>query len=133
MAERVITVEEIGAEPIDIVKVSVDDAGGVMFIGSITGADFAEWTDARDAGDAEAKKTAAAKLIVRSLVQGPEKPTDPEKLKAWDRGAAERRIGTDAMVPLFVRARMGRTERLIKAIFKLNYINQREETATKNA
>lgn len=118
MEERVLTPADLAAEPVEIMKVVLDAKGGVMFIGSLTADDFADWNDAKGQGDIEARKSAAAKLIVSSLVAGEKDPT---------------RIGTDAMIPLFRKAKMARTEKLIKAILKLNQINQKDEAAVKNA
>src|SRR5258708_3105302 len=118
MEEKVITPQDLATEPVEIVRVKVDDKGGVMFIGSLTADEYTEWGDARNSSDPEARKTAAAGLIIKSLVKGINDPT---------------RIGTMDMVPLFRKARIARTERLLKAVLKLNGINQPDEVEVKNA
>lgn len=116
--ERIVSPSDLANEPVEIVKVSVDAKGGVMFIGSLTAEEFSDWNDAKSGGNLEAKKNASAKLIVQSLVAGPKDPT---------------RIGTQDMVPLFRKSRVARTEKLLQAILKLNGINQPTEESVKNA
>lgn len=115
--EKVLTPEDLASEAVEIAKVKVDDKGGVMFIGSLSAEEFAEWNDAKNAGDAETKRNAAAVLIMKSLVKSETDAT---------------RIGTNSMVPLFRKARIARTERLLKAVLKLNGIQQKDEAEVKN-
>lgn len=110
VADKAVTADDLAAEPVEIVKVVLDDKGACMFVGSLTADDFVEWTEAREAGGPESKKNAAALLIVRSLVKGEKDAT---------------RIGTDAMIPKFRATKVAKTEKLLKAIFALNGINQK--------
>ncbi len=116
--ERIVSLEDLSNDQVEIVKVPMDDKGGVMYIGSLSADDFIEWSEARESGEAEAKKNASALLIVRSLVKGATDPT---------------RIGTPDMVVKLRKAKVSKTERLLKAILKLNYINQRDEGVAKNS
>jgi hypothetical protein len=131
--ERVYSPEDLSNETPEIVKVSMDAKGGVMFIGSLSAEEFTEWQSTRDSKDPEAKKNASAILMARSLVKGPDKNPDGTPLSGDALKAASQRTGTDAHVALFRKAKVAHTERLLKAILKLNYINQEEEVATKNA
>ena len=130
--ERVVTPEDLSNETFtDIVKVVVDGRGGVMFIGSISADDFIEWQEAKGANP-EAKKNASAQLIARSLVKGPDKNADGTELTEEQRKAASVRIGTPAHAAAFRKAKVSSTERLLKAILKLNYVNQKDEDDAKN-
>lgn len=116
--ERVVSPEDLSNDQVEIVKVVVDAKGGVMYIGSLSADEFVEWQEAKsDKTDPDAKKNASAVLMMRSLVKGPEDAT---------------RIGTPAHVAAFRKAKVSSTERLLKAILKLNYINQKDEDAAKN-
>jgi hypothetical protein len=115
--ERLVSVDELSNDQVDIVKVPMDDKGGVMYIGSLSADDFVEWQESKDSGSPDAKKTAAARLITRSLVKGEKDAT---------------RIGTEDMVPKWRKAKIAHSERVLKAIFKLNGINQPAEVAVKN-
>lgn len=126
--ERVVSPEDLSNDFVDIVKVPMDDKGGVMYIGSLSADEFVEWTETKDASDPEAKKNASAQLMMRSLVKGPDK-IDGKELTAEQRAAASTRIGTPAHVAAFRKAKVSRTERLLKAILKLNYINQKDDLA----
>lgn len=134
-AERVVSPEDLSNDPnnVDIAKVVVDDQGGIMFIGSLSADEFIEWQETRDSGNAEVKKNASAVLMMRSLVKGPDKNEDGAPLSAEQRVAAAVRTGTQAHVAAFRKAKISRTERLLKAILKLNYINQKDEVAIKNS
>ena len=116
--EHQVNPEDLSNDVVEIVKVSMDDKGSVMYIGSLSADDFIEWQETKDSGDPEAKKNASALLMTRSLVKGEKDST---------------RIGTPTMIAHFRRAKVSRTERLLKAILKLNYINQKDEVATKNS
>ena len=109
--EKILSADDLAAEPVEIVKVELDDKGGVMFIGSLTADQFVEWQDARNA-TSEAKRNAASQLIVDSLVKGEKDPT---------------RIGTPEMLPFWRKVRVMKSERMLKAIFKLNGINQPDD------
>ena len=115
--ERLVSVDELSNDQVDIVKVPMDDKGGVMYIGSLSADDFVEWQESKDSGSPDAKKTAAARLITRSLVKGEKDAT---------------RIGTEDMVQKWRKAKIAHSERVLKAIFKLNGINQPAEVAVKN-
>jgi hypothetical protein len=115
--ERIVSPEDLSNDVVEIVKVTMDDKGGVMYIGSLSADDFVEWQETKDGGNQEAKKNASAQLMMRSLVKGPTDPT---------------RIGTPSHVVAFRKAKVSRTERLLKAILKLNYINQKDEADAKN-
>lgn len=130
--ERVLTPDDLSNDSVDIAKVTLDDRGGVMFIGSLSADDMVEWMEARDGGGREEKKNASARLIIKSLVRGPDKNADGTELTADQRKAAALRVGTEDMVPKFKRAKHSKTERLLKAIFKLNSINQKDEEKVKN-
>lgn len=112
MQEHTVGVDDLSNDEVEVVKVPMDDKGGVMFIGSLSADDFVEWQE----GQKEDKKNAAARLIVRSLVRSLDDPT---------------RVGTEDMVPKFRRAKIAKTERLLRAIFKLNDINQPEKEIEK--
>lgn len=114
--ERVISLEDLSNDTVEIVRVSMGDKG-VLYIGSLSADDFVEWTELRDSKDKDAKKNAAAQLIAQSLVKGKDDPT---------------RIGTPDMVAKFRKMKVAHSERLLKAIFKLNGINQPAEVAVKN-
>lgn len=118
MSEKVVSVDDLVAEPIDIVKVLLDERGSVLFIGSLSADDFVEWNETKEVGDPEAKRNAAALLITRSLVKSMDDPT---------------RIGTPDMVAKFRKIKVAKSERLLKAIFKLNNINQKDEIVIKNS
>ena len=115
--ERIVSPEDLSNDVVEIIKVTMDDKGGVMYIGSLSADDFIEWQETKDSGDQEAKKNGSALLMMKSLVKGPTDAT---------------RIGTPAHVAAFRKAKVSRTERLLRAILKLNYINQRDEVAVKN-
>lgn len=118
VVERAVTPEDLSNEPVEVRKVKVDDKGGVMFIGSLTADEFAEWNDAKKNSDSvDMRRNASARLIMQSLVRSLTDST---------------RIGTEEMIPMFRKARVARTERLLKAILKLNGINEQEEADVKN-
>ncbi len=129
--ERVVSPEDLSNDDhrVEIVKVPMDDKGSVMFIGSLSADEYVEWAEAKSSDDPDVKRNAAALLMMRSLVKGPVPGDDatPEQRKA-----AAVRTGTDAHVKAFRKAKVSRTERLLKAILKLNYINQRDEATAKN-
>ena len=105
--------EFLAADGVDYVDVLV--RGGVVRLGSITGEDFVAWTEMRESS-AEAKKDASALLISRSMVDG-----------------AGKRIGDDGKVAQIKKMNLKTTETLLKAIFKLNGINQPDEIAVKKS
>ena len=115
--EHVVSVEELSNDLVEIVKVPMDDKGGVLFIGSLSADDFVEWTSMRDFASPEGKRNSGATLIVRSLVRGEKDAT---------------RVGTDDMIAKFRKVKVSKSERLLKAIFKLNGINQKDEVVAKN-
>jgi len=118
MEEHVVSLEELSNDHVEIVKVPMNDKGGVLYIGSISADDLIEWTAERDTSDAEGKKSASARLIMRSLVKGEKDAT---------------RIGTPDMVPQIRKMKSANSERLLRAIFKLNVIGDlRAENAAKN-
>ena len=100
-------------EAVEYATVSV--GGGNVRIGSITGDEFVEWTEMRESGAPGAKKNASSLLIVKSLVD--------------ETGA---RIGDPAKVDRLRKTNLKATETILKAIFKLNGINQRDEVVAKN-
>jgi hypothetical protein len=130
--ERTVSVDELAAEDVEIVKVLMDDKGGVMYIGSLTGDEFVEWQTINESASPEEKKNSPAKLMVRSLVQGPDKHPDGTELSHEERVLAATRIGTDAMIFKLRKSKIAKTERLLKAIFKLNGISQKNEVQAKN-
>lgn len=131
MEERIVSIDELSNDNVEIVKVPMDDKGGVLYIGSLSTDDFVEWQEAQ--GNAEEKKTAAARLIVKSLVKGPDKAPDGKPLVGEQLKAAAARTGSADMVPKLRKAKMSRSELILKAILKLNGINQAAAVATKNA
>lgn len=84
-------------------------------IGSITAGDMIEWTEANEG---EAKRTAALRLISKSLVGSKEKGYP--------------RISSDKDIPKFRTMRHDVTERIVKEILKLNGMNVSTDRATKN-
>ncbi len=84
---------------------------GTVYIGSITAEAFVEWQEQRAEG-AEGRKKASALMIVRSLTD--EKGT---------------RIGDESQLSRLQKMSLHSSETLLKAIFKLNNINQPEATA----
>jgi hypothetical protein len=131
--ERVVTPEDLSNDFVEILKVPVDTKGSVMYIGSLSADDFVEWQEAKDVSDLEAKKSAGAQLMMRSLVKGPDKNPDGTDLTPEQHKAASVRIGTPANVAAFRKMKVASSERLLKAILKLNYINQKDEVAAKNS
>lgn len=87
---------------------------GDFRIGSITAEDWVQWTEMRAAADG--RKTSAAWLIARSMVDGD-----------------GNRIGNVARCGEIVKKNLKTSELILKAVFKLNGINQpKEEVAAKN-
>lgn len=115
---------------VKIVPVYLPDSKKTLYIGSLSAEDYAAWTAMND-GEAEAKKNAAALLISNSLVQGPDDPDG--KMTAEQRTSAEKRIGTREMVAKWRGIRIATSERILKAIMKLNGINQPEVEKAKNS
>lgn len=124
--------EELFAQEskVEITKVYLPSSKQTLYVGSLSAEDYAEWTAANE-GSVEAKKSAAALLIVNSLVAGPDDPD--EKMTPEQRTAAEVRVGTREMIAKFRNIKIATSERILKAITKLNGINQPEVDATKNA
>lgn len=131
-AERILSPEDLSNENIEISKVSMDAKGGVMYIGSLSAEEFTEWQESRDSKDPSIKRMAMALLMMRSLVKGPDKCADGSELNAAQLKTASERIGTEAHVTAFRKAKVASTERLLKAILKLNNINQADEVIAKN-
>lgn len=132
--EHVVTPEDLSNDQqVEIVKVVLDDKGSIMYIGSLSADDFVEWTEAKESGEPEARKNASARLMMLSLVKGPDKSIDGKELTPDQRTAASIRIGTPAHTVAFRKAKVSRTEKLLKAILKLNYINQKDEVDTKKS
>jgi len=100
MSERkVLSVEEM-LSPSDVEYVEIEAWGGIVRIGSLTAEDLIEWTEANEG---PAKKTAAIRLIVRSLVD--------------EQG---NRIGTDKHIEAFKKRSHATMERIAEQVLKLN-------------
>lgn len=103
-AKKAITYREIPAlEPGEFYRVV-----------SLTAGELAEWTEARDGGDPEKKKTSGLRLIVNSLVD--------------DDGI---RIGSESDIEFFKGYAAIETEKVIGAILEHNGMSVKKETATK--
>lgn len=130
--DTIARIDDMASEPPEIVKVSLGD-GTVLYIGSLNADEFIEWQETKEKqGDPEAKRNAAALLITRSLVRGPDTGPDGAPLSEIELIAASVRVGTLDMVPKFRKIKVSKSERLLKAIFKLNNINQKDEVEGKN-
>lgn len=115
---------------IEIARIYLPSSKTTLFVGSLSAEDYAAWTSMND-GSPDAKKDAAALLIVNSLVQGPDDPDG--KMTPEQRKAAEVRIGTRDMIAKFRSIKIATSERILKAITKLNGINQKESDEAKNS
>lgn len=104
--------EFLATDGIDYVEVPIRGGDSVR-LGSITAEDFAAWTELRESGP-EGRKTSGALLICRSLVD--------------ENGV---RVGNEAQLAQVQKMNLKTTETLLKAIFKLNGINQQDEAAAK--
>jgi hypothetical protein len=91
----------------------------VFVLASVTAGDFIEWSEANE----EAKRTAGLRLIIKSVVDG-----EP----GVDEGATGKRIMDDTHIPVLRKLPHKDTERIVKAIIKLNKMNVKQDTAAKN-
>ena len=113
---------------VDIVKLMLPGYAEPLYLGSLTAEDYVEWQATAQSTDPDEKKSAAALLIANSLVQGPEGPFADEAARM----AAEKRVGTREMVSKFRQIKIGTSERIVKAILKLNGVNQPDVEKVKN-
>lgn len=114
MADKVLSFSEfVEGDGVDYVEVAV--RGGRMRLGSITAEDYIGWLEYRNApvGSVE-RKGATAWIIIKSLVD-----------------AEGKRIGDLSEIPRIQKMNIKYTEALLKAIFKLNGINQKDDTDAK--
>ena len=112
MTEKFASFDDLlSSTDVEYATVAID--GKTYRIGSITGEDFLAWSELRDSGP-EAKKNASAVLISRSLVD-----------------ADGKRIGDESKIDRVKKLKLKVSEMLLKAIFKLNSINQSAESAAK--
>ena len=81
-------------------------------IGSLTGEDMIEWTEANEG---PAKKTAGIRLIIRSLVD--------------DQG---NRIGQDTMIQPLLKRNSAVLNRIVRAVLKLNGMDKAANELAKN-
>lgn len=118
MAEKVYaSMDEIlnsGASAVEFAEVPGFKPGEIVRIGSVNAGDVIEWSEANEG---EAKRTAGLRLICKSLV-GPE----PENV---------RYANSDKNIEKFRAMRHKETERIVKAILKLNGMNVAAEVETK--
>ena len=114
-AEKIASFDDLLASTeVEYANVTVD--GKTYRIGSITGEEFVAWQEMRDSGLPDAKKNASAVLISRSLVD-----------------AEGKRIGDETKAGQIKKLKLKTSEALLKAIFRLNDINQPAEARAKNA
>lgn len=108
--------EFLAADSVEFMDVELRP-GKIVRIGSITAEDWVAWTELREGGS-DGKKASGALLIRKSIVID-------------DKGT---RIGVnDTQAVGLQHMTLKTSELLLKAIFKLNGINQPEVTAAKNA
>ena len=88
------------------------DPGSVIRIGSVTAGDIIAWNNANEG---EAKQTAGLRLIVDSMVDG-----------------ENNRIGRSEHIPLLRDVPVKQTERVLKAIVKLNGLGAKAQADAKN-
>jgi hypothetical protein len=113
-SQKFLSLEEfIQADKVEYATVPVP--GGLFRIGSVTAEEWVAWSEAREQGE-QAKKIAVALLISRSMVD-----------------ADGKRIGDDAMAVRIRKMQIKTTEILLKAIYKLNGINQPDEVLVKKS
>ncbi len=102
--------------------------GGVFLAGSLMAEDFIEWTEANDS---PAKRTAGIRLITKSMC-GPS-ATCPACNDGSDvHVGIHVRVGTDKHIEVFKRKSVAETEKVVKAIVKLNGLNVKGVDAPKN-
>ncbi len=109
---KVLSVDEMLAAE-DVKYAEIEAWGGLVRIGSLTAEEMIEFVESNE--NAEAKRLAGLRMIVRSLV-------DPQ-------GA---RIGTEAHVKAFAKKDAGETSKLVTEILKLNGLDKKAATEAKN-
>jgi hypothetical protein len=113
--EKVLSMEEFldyQKQAVEYVNVPGLVDGTFIRIGSVTAGDIIKWSEANEG---EAKRTAGLRLIVKSMVDKDNK-----------------RIGTDEHIPLLRNVPVKQTEKLLKAIAKLNGMDAKSQEDAKN-
>jgi hypothetical protein len=107
--------EFLETDGVDFLDIPVR-GGKIVTIGSLTGVEWAQWTEMRE--DPQRRKLSGAFLVAKSLVD--------------DKG---NRIGddSDASLQRLVHRNVKDTEAILRGVFKLNGIGPSAEIAAKNA